>query len=45
MLIVYFMMQGSVTFGTLGYCLTLPNGTTCSKPSVGYEFGVFNDHW
>jgi hypothetical protein len=45
MLIIHFMMQGSVTFGTLGYCLTLPNGTTCSKPSVGYEFGVFNDHW
>lgn len=29
----------SVTFGTLGYCLTLPNGTTCSKPSVGYQLG------
>ena len=30
---------GSLTFGTLGYCLTLPNGTTCSKPSVGYQLG------
>ncbi|KAI0639533.1 SUR7/PalI family-domain-containing protein [Trametes polyzona] len=30
----------SITFGTLGYCLTLPNGTTCSKPSVGYELDV-----
>ncbi|KAH9898277.1 SUR7/PalI family-domain-containing protein [Cubamyces lactineus] len=30
----------SVTFGTLGYCLTLPNGTTCSKPSVGYQLDV-----
>lgn len=25
------------TFGVLGYCLQLSNGTTCSKPSVGYE--------
>lgn len=31
--------SGSVTFGTLGYCLQLSNGTTCSKPSVGYELG------
>lgn len=30
-------IQGSVTFGTLGYCMQLPNGTTCSKASVGYE--------
>ncbi|KAI0375123.1 pali-domain-containing protein [Pilatotrama ljubarskyi] len=30
----------SVTFGTLGYCLTLPSGTTCSKPSVGYQLDV-----
>ncbi|KAI0651975.1 SUR7/PalI family-domain-containing protein [Trametes meyenii] len=30
----------SVTFGTLGFCLTLPNGTTCSKPSVGYQLDV-----
>ncbi|KAI0778309.1 SUR7/PalI family-domain-containing protein [Trametes elegans] len=30
----------SVVFGTLGYCLTLPNGTTCSKPSVGYQLDV-----
>ncbi|KAH9950909.1 SUR7/PalI family-domain-containing protein [Amylocystis lapponica] len=33
-------ITGSVVFGTLGYCLTLPNGTTCSKPSVGYELNV-----
>ncbi|CCL98110.1 uncharacterized protein FIBRA_00104 [Fibroporia radiculosa] len=32
--------SGSLTFGTLGYCLQLPNGTTCSKPSVGYELDV-----
>ncbi|KAI0066414.1 pali-domain-containing protein [Artomyces pyxidatus] len=33
-------INGSVTFGTLGYCLELPNGTTCSKPSVGYELNI-----
>ena len=33
--------SGSITFGTLGYCLELSNGTTCSKPSVGYELGSF----
>jgi hypothetical protein len=31
---------GNVTFGTLGYCLELTNGTTCSKPSIGYELGM-----
>lgn len=31
--------SGNITFGTLGYCLELSNGTTCSKPSVGYELG------
>ena len=33
-------INGSVTFGTLGYCVELPNGTTCSKPKVGYELGT-----
>ncbi|KAK2461464.1 hypothetical protein APHAL10511_005927 [Amanita phalloides] len=32
--------SGSITFGTLGYCLQLSNGTTCSKPSVGYELDI-----
>lgn len=32
-------VSGSIIFGTLGYCLELSNGTTCSKPSVGYELG------
>ena len=32
-------VNGSITFGVLGYCLELQNGTTCSKPSVGYEVG------
>jgi hypothetical protein len=32
-------INGSITFGTLGYCLELSNGTTCSRPSVGYELG------
>ncbi|TFK56760.1 pali-domain-containing protein [Heliocybe sulcata] len=33
-------VNGSITFGTLGYCLELSNGTTCSKPSIGYELNV-----
>ncbi|KIY50653.1 pali-domain-containing protein, partial [Fistulina hepatica ATCC 64428] len=32
--------SGNITFGTLGYCLYLSNGTTCSKPAVGYELDV-----
>lgn len=32
-------INGSMTFGVLGYCLELNNGTTCSKASVGYEVG------
>lgn len=35
---------GSITFGTLGYCLQLSNGTTCSSPSVGYELSSFVPH-
>ncbi|KAH8110637.1 pali-domain-containing protein [Phellopilus nigrolimitatus] len=32
-------VNGTITLGTLGYCLELSNnGTTCTKPSVGYEF-------
>lgn len=33
-------VNGTITLGTLGYCVTLSNGTTCSSPHVGYEFGV-----
>jgi hypothetical protein len=32
-------INGSITFGVLGYCLQLNNGTTCSKASVGYQLG------
>ena len=34
--------HGDITLGTLGYCLNLchNNGTTCSKPSVGYVLGM-----
>ncbi|KAL5536005.1 hypothetical protein ACEPAF_4099 [Sanghuangporus sanghuang] len=32
-------VNGTITIGTLGYCLELSsNGTTCSSPSVGYTF-------
>jgi SUR7/PalI family len=34
-------INGSITFGTLGYCLELSNGTTCSTPSVGYQLGEY----
>ena len=33
-------ISGTITFGTLGYCIELSNGTTCSKPSVGYQLGT-----
>ncbi|KAF8910073.1 SUR7/PalI family-domain-containing protein [Gymnopilus junonius] len=33
-------INGNITFGTLGYCLELANGTTCSKPSIGYELDI-----
>jgi hypothetical protein len=30
--------KGSITFGTLGYCLEIAGqATNCSKPSIGYE--------
>lgn len=32
-------IDGSITFGVLGYCLELNNGTTCSKASIGYQLG------
>lgn len=32
--------HGAITFGTLGYCLELSNGTTCSSPSIGYQLGT-----
>lgn len=31
--------SGTITFGTLGYCLELASGTTCSSPSIGYQLG------
>jgi SUR7/PalI family len=42
---VYFLkatvqgFNGSLTFGTLGYCLQQASGTTCSQPSIGYQIG------
>ncbi|THH10212.1 hypothetical protein EW146_g8443 [Bondarzewia mesenterica] len=33
-------INGSITFGVLGYCMQLPNGTTCSKASVGYQLDI-----
>ena len=36
----YQTVSGTITFGTLGYCVQLPGGTTCSKPSIGYQLGL-----
>ncbi|KAF9650300.1 pali-domain-containing protein [Thelephora ganbajun] len=32
--------DGSLTFGTLGYCLDNAGKITCSKPSVGYQLDI-----
>jgi len=32
--------EGTITFGTLGFCLEFADGTTCSKPQVGYQLGA-----
>ena len=33
-------IDGSIVFGTFGYCLQLAsNGTTCSKARIGYDLG------
>jgi len=34
-------IDGSILLGTLGYCLELNNGTSCTKPAVGYSFGKY----
>lgn len=42
---VYFLkatvsdIDGSLTLGTLGYCINYAGKVSCSKPSVGYELG------
>ncbi|KAF7307541.1 hypothetical protein MIND_00548900 [Mycena indigotica] len=33
-------VSGSITFGTLGYCVNLAGTTTCSKPAIGYELDI-----
>ncbi|KAG9013813.1 hypothetical protein FRB94_000793 [Tulasnella sp. JGI-2019a] len=30
--------SGLINIGTLGYCLVVNGATTCTKPSIGYEF-------
>jgi hypothetical protein len=32
--------KGSITFGTLGYCLDFKGNITCTSPTVGYEFDI-----
>ncbi|KAG6380986.1 pali-domain-containing protein [Boletus reticuloceps] len=32
--------NGEITFGTLGYCLTVDTSTTCSNATVGYELNI-----
>ncbi|KAH8835599.1 SUR7/PalI family-domain-containing protein [Flagelloscypha sp. PMI_526] len=31
---------GSITLGTLGYCVDISGSITCSKPSVGYQIDI-----
>jgi hypothetical protein len=31
--------SGSIILGTMGYCVTVNGQQTCTKPSIGYEFG------
>jgi len=33
-------VAGNITFGVLGYCIELVNGTTCSTPQIGYELDI-----
>ncbi|KDQ20271.1 hypothetical protein BOTBODRAFT_27688 [Botryobasidium botryosum FD-172 SS1] len=33
-------INGTITFGVLGYCLELSGNTTCSKAAVGYELDI-----
>jgi len=36
-------VEGSITFGTLGYCVQHSStNTTCSKLSVGYKIGLYS---
>jgi hypothetical protein len=32
-------LNGEITFGTLGYCMTVDSSTTCSNTTVGYQLG------
>jgi hypothetical protein len=33
-------LNGEITFGTLGYCMTVDSSTTCSNTTVGYQLDV-----
>ncbi|KAF9229042.1 pali-domain-containing protein [Gyrodon lividus] len=33
-------VNGYITFGTLGYCMTVDSSTSCSNATVGYELNV-----
>ena len=35
-------LSGDITFGTLGYCMSVDSSTTCSNATVGYELGQFS---
>lgn len=30
-------LNGDITFGTLGYCMSIDTSTTCSNATVGYQ--------
>lgn len=33
-------IDGTITFGTLGYCMTISGSTSCSSAGVGYELDI-----
>lgn len=37
-------LQGTATFGVLGYCLQTDTTLACSNATVGWEFGAYLSH-
>lgn len=35
-------VNGTMTFGVLGYCLDLNNQVSCSNATVGWEFSAYS---
>jgi hypothetical protein len=37
-------VDGSITFGTLGYCIQIGANSGCSPPAIGYQLGELHIH-